>query len=274
MNPLPLITEKIAILGDFAIKYSALSNTGCVRSHNEDNYGVFPENNLFCLADGVGGLDAGEVASKELINSVSASLETHKRKKQSLSGKFIALFRGKSFMNIKIGQLIKAANQNIYRRGQISHKRMASTVVIMQAQGEDLIVAHVGDSRAYLLRNQILGQLTTDHTVFMELMLSGIPIDTTITPISNHVITKAMGSKPDVSPDEIRLKWSVNDIFLLCSDGLTDMIDDGKICHILQNHFPSMQKITQELINAAKAAGGRDNITVIVGHIGEYNTLP
>jgi len=268
MSPVPISTEKIAFQDNICIRYAALSNTGCVRSHNEDNYGVFPENSLFCLADGVGGLDAGEVASEELINSISAGLETHERKKRSLSGKIVSLFRGASSTGINIKQLIKVANLDIYQRGQTLQKRMASTAVILQAQDEELIVAHVGDSRAYLLRNQILGQLTTDHTVFMELLLSGTPIGMAENSRSKHAITKAMGSQPDVSPDEIRLKWSENDIFLLCSDGLTDMVDDGNICRILQTYFPSMQKISEELINAAKAAGGRDNITVIVGHIG------
>ncbi len=265
---MPIDTGEISFRDNVYIRYAALSDKGCVRSHNEDNYGIFVENSLFSLADGVGGLDAGEIASEELILSISVFLQKYNLKQRSLGWKFFSLFRQARSDKINMRQLIETANLDIYKHAQALQKRMATTAVILQAEGEELTVAHVGDSRAYLLRNQIIGQITNDHTLSMELMLAGTPVGIDKLSVPNHAITKAVGGQADVSPDETRLKWIENDIFLLCSDGLTDMVDDESIRQIVLTHSPSMQKICQKLVNAAKTAGGRDNITVIVGFIG------
>lgn len=255
--------------GNFYVRYAALTDTGCVRSHNEDNYGIFVDNHLFCLADGVGGLDAGEIASEELIASISTSLGRYKQGKNSFKKKLVSLFQRAYPVNINTKQLLEDANSDVYKRAQLLQKRMASTVVLFQIDEGECTVAHVGDSRAYLLRNRILGQLTNDHTLSMELMLAGAYVEINNQSMLRHSITKAVGSHPKVSPDEVKWQWTRNDMFLLCSDGLTDMINDEKIQEIMISFFPVMEKVVHELVDAAKIAGGRDNITVIVGYIGE-----
>lgn len=260
-------TGKTVFNGKSYIRYAASTDTGCVRTNNEDSYSVFPDNSLFCLGDGVGGLEAGEVASEKLISTLSVCLKRYQGKQRSLRNKITSFFRKAESNSVNIVQLLQTANSAIYKHSQELQKKMATTAVVLQAQGDELTVVHAGDSRAYLLRNRLLGQLTMDHTLFMELLSTGTSVSANDKMFPKHVITKALGTKQDLDPDEIKLKWVENDIFLLCSDGLTDMLTDEDICRICLIHYPAMQDITSELISAAKKAGGRDNITIIVGHI-------
>ena len=228
---------------------SAESNVGRKRRHNEDNFVAAPP--VFAVADGMGGAQAGEVASE-----IAATTVTEANLDPSSPGEE------------RVVALIKAANLRVHQRAATdpaaSGMGTTMTVAILQPDGK-VAIGHVGDSRAYRLRDDRLEQLTDDHSLVAELVRRGelSPQEAAIHP-QRSVITRALGTEADVDVDVFTVESRDGDVFLLCSDGLTTMVDAGTIERILVLNRGRLDAATHALIKAANDRGGDDNITAIV----------
>ena len=226
--------------------YSVTTDTGRKRRRNEDAYVVAPP--LFAVADGMGGAQAGEVASK----LAAAALE------DTDPGTLSAPDRVES--------LIQEANRRVHERSNAdpSTSGMGTTMTVAIVEGSTVTIGHVGDSRAYLVRDGRLEQLTEDHSLVNELMKSGklTPEEAVVHP-QRSVITRAVGTDPDVDVDSFTLDAQSGDVFLLCSDGLTDMVGDDDILEVAEKYNPDLDRVTKSLVSAANRVGGEDNITVV-----------
>jgi PPM family protein phosphatase len=226
--------------------YARASDTGKKRRRNEDSYVVAPP--LFAVADGMGGAQAGEVASK----LAAAAL-----KEADLDG---------ASGPEKVTALIQEANRRVYERAHSdpSTSGMGTTVTVALVDGGEVTIGHVGDSRAYVVRGGELEQLTEDHSLVNELLKSGklSPQEAELHP-QRSVITRAVGTDPDVDVDAFVVEASEGDIFLLCSDGLTDMVGDDDILDTVERHREDLDRATKALVSAANRGGGEDNITVV-----------
>ena len=226
--------------------YARASDTGRKRRHNEDSYVVQPP--LFAVADGMGGAQAGEVASKLAAGALE---ETDPG---ALSGPD------------KLVSLIQEANRRVYERASSdpTTSGMGTTMTVALVEGNGVTIGHVGDSRAYVVREGRLEQLTEDHSLVNELLKTGklSREEADIHP-QRSVITRAVGTDPDVDVDAFVVDASDGDIFLLCSDGLTDMVGDDDILETVERHRDDLDRATKALVSAANRGGGEDNITVI-----------
>lgn len=232
-----------------------LSDVGCVRELNEDSFCVhgFKDGNEkgFCvLADGMGGHNAGEVASQNAVKLIAEEL-------QRLSAE--------DEIPKKLNEAIMSANQRIYKMSceNSIHSGMGTTVVATYITEGNAYIANVGDSRAYAIRGNEIVQITTDHSVVSELLMSGM---ITYEEARNHpqrnIITRAVGTEENVKVDVFEYNFSVGDILLMCSDGLSTMLDDGEIFSIATSE-ETAEKTVNKLIESAKGKGGIDNITAI-----------
>jgi len=226
--------------------YSGVSDTGHKRRRNEDSYVVAPP--LFAVADGMGGAQAGEIASK----LAAAALED--TDSGGLSGEE------------RVTALIQEANRRVYERSNEdpSASGMGTTITVALVEDGTVTIGHVGDSRAYRYRDGAIEQITEDHSLVNELMKTGklSPEEAEMHP-QRSVITRALGTDPDVDIDSFTLKTQAGDVFLLCSDGLTTMVDDNDILGVLEKYHDDLDRVTKSLISAANRGGGEDNITVI-----------
>ena len=226
--------------------YARASDTGRKRRRNEDSYVVAPP--LFAVADGMGGAQAGEVASK----LAAAALED--TDPGTVSGPE------------KVTSLIQEANRRVYERAHNdpSTSGMGTTMTVALVEGDEVTIGHVGDSRAYVVRNGQLEQLTEDHSLVNELLKSGkLSREEAEMHPQRSVITRAVGTDPDVDVDAFTVSTGEGDVFLLCSDGLTDMVTDDNILEIVEKHRDDLDRATKSLVSAANRGGGEDNITVI-----------
>jgi PPM family protein phosphatase len=233
---------------------TAESNVGRKRRHNEDSFVHAPP--MFAVADGMGGAQAGEVAS-----SLAAA----------------ALLEGdvdlSSDVEARVVELIRAANRRVHQRAiddaAVSGMGTTMTVAVFQPAGS-VVIGHVGDSRAYRLRDGELEQLTDDHSLVAELVRRGelTPEEAHVHP-QRSVITRALGTESDVEVDAFTVEARAGDVFLLCSDGLTTMVDAGTVSELLQRNRFELESATHDLIRAANERGGDDNITAVVFSVGE-----
>ncbi len=230
------------------ISFGSRTDVGHVRDHNEDSLTVVPP--LFAVADGMGGHEAGEVASELTIKTLEQLAPAHPDAQ--------ALERAVEAANLNV---LQAPSQGIGREG------MGTTLTAAMIEGERLLIAQVGDSRAYLLHQGELQQLTRDHSLMMDLIEAGqiTPEEARVHP-NRSVITRAIGSDPHMKPDIYELNISAGDRLLLCSDGLSTMLEDDEIQTIMR-HTPSPQQCASDLVDAALQAGGYDNVTVVVADI-------
>jgi PPM family protein phosphatase len=226
--------------------YARASDTGKKRRRNEDSYVVAPP--LFAVADGMGGAQAGEVASK----LAAAALEDTDS--------------GSSSGQERVVSLIQEANRRVYARANTdpATSGMGTTMTVALVEGQVVTIGHVGDSRAYLVRAGRLEQLTEDHSLVNELLKSGklSPQEAETHP-QRSVITRAVGTDPDVDVDAFTVDALEGDVFLLCSDGLTDMVDDEAILDVVERYHDDLDRVAKSLVSAANRGGGEDNITVI-----------
>lgn len=241
--------------GGLIFHYACISDKGCVRKTNEDDFLVAVDHGIFAIADGVGGLTGGEIASKLALTSLKNSMDGYR---QQLLVKF---FRTREYMfQEKLTKAIEEANLQVYNSGNNQKRKFATTLVALGLSNDFCTIGHVGDSRVYLLRDNLFSQLTTDHTVAQELS-----VKTTISSDSQYhnVITRAIGANTTVVPDILSRKIRKNDTLLLCSDGLSSMVSEQIIENILSEPEPVRVSV-RKLIQAAKDAGGKDNVTVIL----------
>jgi protein phosphatase len=229
------------------------TDIGLLRSNNEDAYLLMPEARLFAISDGMGGEAAGEIASRYFIETAQA---VFRNRDPSFSETNHELAR----------KVFRCSNERIFEHTAQypDDEGMGCTGDLLVFDGDRYFVGHAGDSRIYLLRDGVLRQLTKDHSFVQRLVDNG-----TLTPEEakhhprKNIILQAVGIGPFVSFDILEGAGLSHDIFLLCTDGLTDMVDDSAIQHILVSSMSIQQKV-KELIAAAIAAGGRDNVTVIL----------
>jgi serine/threonine protein phosphatase PrpC len=234
------------------IQVAALSDVGCVRTNNEDNFGYDPVADLYVVCDGMGGMAAGEVASAiacgtAITTFASQPVETP--------------------IQLRLALAIRAANDAVVHSGQLAeHKGMGTTLVCAAFEGSKLLIGNVGDSRCYLFQNGACMQVTLDHSYVNELVRAGT---IKIEDIPNldldqfaSVITRAIGAAREVEPDFFFIDLHPGDAILLASDGLTRYVEGSSISELVDP--ANLQGSCQQLIDKAKAAGGADNITCIL----------
>ena len=228
------------------------SDTGRQRRGNEDS--LYARAPLFAVADGMGGAQAGEVASRMAVETLGRGLPDGGGPPQDL-----------------LAARIEEANESIHQRSRADANQagMGTTVTAVYVGPDEAAIAHVGDSRAYLLRDGELRRLTEDHSLVEELLRQG---KLTAEEASEHpqksIITRALGPEPVVEVDRQTLPLRHGDVFLLCSDGLTSMVDEAQIARMLASGR-SLTEAGQALVSAANDAGGRDNITVVLFRVEE-----
>lgn len=251
-------------IGRVPMEFAAATDKGRVRGNNEDNFGVAEDLNLFVLSDGMGGYASGEVASRIAVETiVSHCREAEKDQGLTYYG---GLHLGASETGRRLASAISLANQTIRKEAEKDSGRrgMGATVVALQFAENRVFFAHVGDSRAYRLRNGSLEQLTQDHSFVADQVRRG---KMTQTEAENsklqNVLMRALGPEPDVVVDVSEQITGEGDSFLLCSDGLTKELSDAQIAAVLEESG-DVHECVRRLIQMANEAGGEDNITVVV----------
>jgi protein phosphatase len=225
---------------------AARTDPGRKRRGNEDSYVCRPP--LFAIADGMGGAQAGEVASALAASALEDS--------------------GAGGGQAHVVELIQEANRRVHERASTDAETsgMGTTITVALVERDGTVtMGHVGDSRAYLLRDDRLEQLTDDHSLVAELVRRGelSPEAAEVHP-QRSVITRALGTDPDVDVDSFTVAARPGDVYLICSDGLSDMVDGAKIEEILRTHRDDLDGAAKALVQAANRAGGEDNITAIL----------
>lgn len=246
-----------------AIRAAGMTDVGCVRKHNEDSFLAAPELGLYVVADGLGGHAAGEVASRIVVERVAQFVgeTTEKDRTWPLEYDTTLSFDGN---RLKVALLLsdQAIADDIRRNPE--RETMGSTVVACLMNGSKATLAHVGDSRAYVLGKEEIRQVTRDHSWVAEQVANGIltPSEARVHPFRN-VITQALGNGGDLDVEIQELELGKSDRLLLCSDGLSGMVGDAQIWDIV-NQSPNLQTAVESLIFVARENGGEDNITAVL----------
>lgn len=232
------------------------TDVGVVRSGNEDNYLLVPDKAIFIVADGMGGHAAGEVASEMAVRIIAQQLGDPRTLAETEASR-------------RIREAIREANAQIFDRTLTEHDKrgMGTTATALVLMGSRYLIGQVGDSRAYMLRDGEMLQLTKDHSYVQEQVDAGYLTqeDARTHPYSN-VITRCVGANEDVIPDTYLGTLRAGDLFLLASDGLTGMIDDPRLQQLLESSREP-QDLSDALVTEANRVGGLDNITVILVRI-------
>jgi protein phosphatase len=247
-----------------ALEIASCTDPGIVRSHNEDSIAADAAKGLVVLADGMGGYNAGEVASGMATTVITTELqhlldETPPYRLEPASGK--------PYAERLLQDQIAKANTSIYQaaQSQPQYSGMGTTLVAAVFYDNKVSVAHIGDSRLYRLRGENFEQLTRDHSLLQEQIDSGM-----ITPEqakfsqNKNLVTRALGIDPTVEPELHCYPTELGDIYLLCSDGLNDMVSDVDIGMTLQTLSANLRLAAQQLVQMANDNGGRDNVSVIL----------
>lgn len=243
------------------------THAGLVRQNNEDSIKTDDARGIYLLADGIGGHNAGEVASALAVDTVYSILRAN-----------IAHTAADDYFELMVHAL-HAAHWEIYTKAQAdpSMARMGTTLVVAVVQNNRAYIVNAGDSRCYLLQREYYAQpdlllghgynrftrLTHDHTVGEQLLANGTPLGD-IPQKQFHALTRSLGCGNPPYPDFSVIEISHNDMLLICSDGLTDMLTDAEIETLLADNTVSLDVVAATLINAANAKGGRDNISVVL----------
>jgi protein phosphatase len=236
---------------DVRYAVAALSDCGSKRPSNEDAFGFSAEDGVYVVCDGMGGAAAGEIASSMAVNEVLRLLGERD---------------GAAPLEEAVEEAIRAANEAIHSRaeGDFQLNGMGTTLAGLVTEGKRVLVFNVGDSRSYLLRKGKLEQISQDHSLVEEQVRMGrITADEALRSPLRNVITRALGTQPEVEPDLFELKAEAGDIFLLCSDGLTGEVPDAQIESLLAADLP-LDQLCANLVDAANQAGGHDNITCLL----------
>ena len=226
------------------------THKGLVRASNQDS--LLVDINVYGVADGMGGHNGGETASRLAVQVVKNALHGKLPEPRALE------------------MSVDAANRRIFdmSRHDSSLSGMGTTLTFLWEGADEMLVAHVGDSRAYLLREGELKQVTDDHSMVAELLRSGvINAETARTHPYRNVITRAVGVDPMVQTDVIHMDRQAGDIWLICSDGLYNMVPDATLLKLLA--LEDLEAAADQLLDAALAAGGTDNITFVIGKVTE-----
>ncbi|MCY7386923.1 MAG: Stp1/IreP family PP2C-type Ser/Thr phosphatase [Burkholderiales bacterium] len=242
----------------------SLTDPGRVRGHNEDCVESRPELGVVVLADGMGGYNAGEVASGMATSSISAGL-ADVWTPDALKG--LDRAAAMTLSQTVVQQQAAKANAAIYAAAQKDPHcaGMGTTLVACLFYDNFLTVGHIGDSRLYRMRNDVLEQITRDHSLLQEQIDSGlISKEDARSSHNKNLVTRAVGIDPEVEAEVHSYDVQADDIFLLCSDGLNDMIEDEEIQMTLIALRSNLELTAQQLVQAANDAGGRDNVSVML----------
>lgn len=258
---------------NYTLEYSAISDTGLVRAHNEDLYLVLEEEQIFCVADGAGGHGKGDLASHLTIKGISEVVRGTDNKPFDdtipIGEDTIAVpgLTNNSHENetSEDGTILIPA---IHHANELCRNsgvpNIASTIVSYHFNYDTIHVAHVGDSRAYRFRDNTLQQITKDHSLVNYLCDKGeITEEEKLTHPKKNVILRAIGAEEQVTIEHQPVTIDKEAVYLLCSDGLTGMVSDQVICSYMQE-ISDLNQLSTSLIQAAKNNGGRDNITIIL----------
>jgi len=247
------------------IRYAAKTDVGMKRTHNEDYFSLIEDEQLFIVADGMGGHASGEVASKMSAETMS---EFYQRTREDEDATWpFKMDRSLSYIENRLVCAIKLANLRIFETSMrdIRYKGMGTTIVSVMVCGDKIYVAHVGDSRVYRIRGQDITQLTRDHSL-LEDYKEAKP-DMTEEEERNfphkNVITRALGMRETVQVDIRAFQIQSGDVYVLCSDGLSGMITDPQIRDLTLN-ANSLERAVAELVDGANRNGGTDNITTLL----------
>ncbi len=248
------------------IKYAAKTDVGMKRTHNEDYFSLMEDEQLFIVADGMGGHSSGEVASRMAAETVS---EFYQRTKDEEATWPYKMDRGLSYIENRLVCGVKLANYKIYEAASkdIRYKGMGTTIVTCLVSGDKIYIAHVGDSRLYRFRADALEQVTRDHSLLED--YKDAKPDMTEEEERNfphkNVITRALGMRDTVQVDVKTEDVMDGDIYCLCSDGLSGMVTDEHLEKIIAT-TDDLEQMVSEQVDQANRAGGVDNVTTLVIH--------
>jgi len=247
------------------VRSFGISHTGLIRGLNEDRFLNYEKEGLFLIADGMGGLAKGDVASRIAVETIETFVKKSRREDITWPIKYQ---REHSMEENRFLAAVSLANWNIYNEMLRSPRStpMGTTLVGLLVDGDKVILVNIGDSRAYRIRNRQIEQLTEDHSLVMEEVKKG-----NITPEQarrhpqRHVINRALGIFDTPEVDITTLEIQPEDLYLLCSDGLSDMLLDEEILFLVQSHErKALNELGEALIHLANSRGGKDNITVVL----------
>lgn len=254
-----------------ALRFAARTDTGKVRGHNEDAIEWSQEGGVAVLADGMGGYNAGEIASSIATTVFKTSLD---QSLQELT--WLRRSPGNKQLERLLTEAVEAANEQILAASlsQPEFSGMGTTLVAALFRQNKVVLAHIGDSRAYRFRQGALTQLTRDHSQLQEQIDAGLvsPEWARFAPNKN-LITRALGVAVDVEVETNTYATEAGDLYLLCSDGLSDMLATEQIIELLSRHA-DLELTCEDLVNAANDNGGRDNISVILARIDALDATP
>jgi PPM family protein phosphatase len=238
---------------------AGLSDVGRERVHNEDRYILLPEFNVFVVADGMGGHEGGEVASRMAASTIAGYFRDGEGRRRKVS------------IGDRLRAAVIGANAKIFARADDSryHRGMGTTVVAaaFSPRERTFHIAHAGDSRCYLLRDGVITQLTRDHSLVQDALLERPDLtESDLAYLPRNVITRALGIAPSVDIDMRAERVEVGDMFLLCSDGLHGLVDDEEIARIVRGNAV-LTDACVKLVECANHNGGRDNITAVLVRI-------
>ena len=256
------------------VHYSVATDVGRQRAHNEDNFLVDPQLRLFVVADGMGGHAAGEVASQIAVHHLARALrENLDVVERYRAGKVESVAEARQELTTLLEHSMQSACAAVFRAAQEDEKRrgMGTTTVAMLIAGDRGFIAHVGDSRVYLLRQGQVHQITEDHSLVNELVKRGKirreDFDTSPYAKYKNAVTRAVGANESVEVDTTDLEVLPGDRFLLCSDGLHAYLDDENTAQMMGR--PDVSTIARDLVALANAGGGHDNITAVMVRVDE-----
>jgi protein phosphatase len=251
------------------IEFADMSDTGMVREHNEDAIGSIADMGLMVLADGMGGYNAGEVASGIAVQTITdLAAEGAMREQRNEIDPHTGLMR----QTIVLRDAVARANKIIYQtaQSQTHCEGMGTTLVASMFYDNKISIAHVGDSRAYRLRNEKFEQLTMDHSLLQELVDRGFYSEEEAQRSTNrNYVTRALGVEPTVEVEVQEYEVLPEDIYLLCSDGLPDMVEDEDIHLTISTFNASLDVVGQQLVQLANEHGGRDNVSVMLAQVND-----
>jgi serine/threonine protein phosphatase PrpC len=251
------------------IKAFGASDLGRVRKLNEDFYKIVQDRNLLIACDGMGGHAAGEVASRIAVDTIEKAF-SHQETLSSFP--IPKLTANLPTFSLDLVKAVRLANRQIYNLALLnsSQRGMGTTVVAVLLEKGLVTICHVGDSRGYRIRKEMISQLTKDHSLVAEMVeRNEITECDSAYLLEKNVITRALGNKPVIKVDLRIDSIQKNDIYLLCTDGLTNFVSDRVILQTIMQNSGNLMHAGMKLIEKANSAGGKDNITLILAEIEE-----
>jgi len=249
------------------IEVAGLTHVGMRRNHNEDSFLLLPARNLLCVADGMGGHASGEVASQVAVETMASYFERAGQDQRTTLAAETDATRTRS--EARLLTAFQLANQRIFEIAESNarHNKMGTTLAALYFAQDELVIGHVGDSRAYRFRDGVLSQLTEDHSLLNECIRRNQLSEEDIArfPYKN-VILRALGVASSVQVDVRREEARPGDTFLVCTDGLSGMVPSAQIAETLGSGT-SLEDMARSLVEQANAAGGDDNVTVVLARV-------